>query len=477
MASHTKNFHHKKHRLRYDRLALLLLPIVLLIGAGWFAVRWFNPLELKSEEYIVQPLEAFNPKGNIKSVFLASPDDVQYEGDNVNTEAPTTAQGAYVYKGRRYPFTIKVEDTLPPDMTLKDVSTDTTQTVVAEDFIDKIYDVSGFTLRMDSESDITKPGTYTVTITAQDPLNHQSSKKATLHRIEDKKAPVLENFEKTATVRQGGTYAQKQYTLKDDLDTSPVLHMDASQLDTTTPGKYPVTYTTRDRSGNEQVYTQEVEVVANPDYGKKICYLTFDDGPSANTLKILDVLRQYDVKATFFVTGAHPDKELAIMKDITNQGSAIGLHTFSHDYAKLYANDEAYFNDLQKISDLVEKETGVKSDIIRFPGGSSNQISAPINPGIMSRLVDAVQAKGYQYFDWNVDSTDASGNGVPVSTLVANATAGIGMDDVVILMHDTDAKSTTVEALPQIIQAYKDAGYIFRPLDTQSNPVHHGVQN
>lgn len=104
-------------------------------------------------------------------------------------------------------------------------------------------------------------------------------------------------------------------------------------------------------------------------------------------------------------------------------------------------------------------------------------ISADYNEGIMSRLVDEVEEKGYAYFDWNVDSTDASGNGVSVDQIVANATSGIGVDNAVILMHDTDAKETTVQALPRIIQAYKDAGYTFRPLTTRSTPVHHSVNN
>ena len=95
----------------------------------------------------------------------------------------------------------------------------------------------------------------------------------------------------------------------------------------------------------------------------------------------------------------------------------------------------------------------------------------------MSTLVQEVQNKGYAYFDWNIDSTDASANGVPVEQIVENYTAGIGMDDVVILMHDTDAKPTTAQALPQIIAAYRDAGYVFKPLTRRSAPVHHGVVN
>ncbi len=94
----------------------------------------------------------------------------------------------------------------------------------------------------------------------------------------------------------------------------------------------------------------------------------------------------------------------------------------------------------------------------------------------MTELTKEVRDKGYQYFDWNVDSTDASGNNVPVSQIVANATAS-DEQYINILMHDTDAKDTTVEALEQIIKHYKDEGYVFLGLDTSSYPAHHQVVN
>ena len=158
------------------------------------------------------------------------------------------------------------------------------------------------------------------------------------------------------------------------------------------------------------------------------------------------------------------------------KGHAVGLHTYTHDYASVYESEQAYFDDLQKISNMVEKVTGEKSRLIRFPGGSSNTISRKYAPGLMTKLTREVQEKGYQYFDWNCDSTDASGNNVPVDKLIGNATSSQAKH-INILMHDTDAKDTTVEALPKIIEHYRKQGYAFRALTVDSYAPHDQVNN
>lgn len=206
-----------------------------------------------------------------------------------------------------------------------------------------------------------------------------------------------------------------------------------------------------------------------------ICYLTFDDGPSDNTLKILDILKESGVTATFFVKGT---SKIEYVQNIVEAGCSIGLHTDSHDYKTLYASDQAYFDDLNRVGNKVRDILGYAPSIIRFPGGSSNLVSKKYNEGIMSRLVQSVQEQGYSYFDWNCDSGDASGNNVPVEKLMQNIEKQTGSQQkVVVLMHDTGAKDTTVEALPQIIQFYKDKGYQFGKLSADITPVHHDVNN
>ncbi len=208
---------------------------------------------------------------------------------------------------------------------------------------------------------------------------------------------------------------------------------------------------------------------------QKTCYLTFDDGPSNNTLKILDILKQYNVKATFFVVG---DANLDYLPRIHNEGHAVALHAYNHTYSKIYQSTEAYFADLKKISDAVKAKIGVESKVIRFPGGSSNTVSKSYCSGIMTELSQETLKRGYVYFDWNVDSTDASGNNVPVEQLIENIQryGGHSSQDVV-LMHDTGAKGTTVEALPQIIEYYQSQGYTFAPITVNTPPCTHGINN
>lgn len=209
---------------------------------------------------------------------------------------------------------------------------------------------------------------------------------------------------------------------------------------------------------------------------QKVCYLTFDDGPSDNTLKILDILKRYNAKATFFVIGRG---NLDYTRRIVDEGHAVALHSNTHEYSNIYTSTDAYFADLQAISDKVYDKTGVRSKLIRFPGGSSNTTSKQYSSGIMTVLTGQVEEKGYSYFDWNIDSEDASGNGIPADTLVNNIKKHdySQYSDICILCHDTAAKDTTVEALPEMIEHLAAQGYVFEALNENSPEFHHGVNN
>lgn len=202
--------------------------------------------------------------------------------------------------------------------------------------------------------------------------------------------------------------------------------------------------------------------------GIKVVYLTFDDGPTPNnTPRILEILKKNNIKATFFVIGQNPD----MYKQIVDQGHAIAIHTYSHEYKQVYASEDAFFQDLYKLRDLIIEKTGVNPKVTRFPGGSSTtRVSKPIKQAIINRLTK----EGYVYQDWNCDSTDASGNKVPVEKLVKNGVCNVR--EVNLLMHDAYAKTTTVEALQQIIDAYKAKGYIFEVLTVDSPKFQHVKQ-
>jgi len=205
-----------------------------------------------------------------------------------------------------------------------------------------------------------------------------------------------------------------------------------------------------------------------PSKDSKIIYLTFDDGPTKYTPGILDILAKHDVPATFFVVGNREHTHL--MSDIVEHGHAIGLHSYNHDFDQIYRSREAFFEDLKKIDDIVYEQTGVRSRITRFPGGSSVRRGA--SKCIMQKLKEEVREKGYQFFDWNCDSRDKMGTKTASGALSKIKAATKEADDIVIvLMHDTE--KITVQYLPDVIKFFKELGYEFMALCPDSPAIHH----
>ena len=202
--------------------------------------------------------------------------------------------------------------------------------------------------------------------------------------------------------------------------------------------------------------------------------MTFDDGASPYTEKLLNVLAQYGVKATFFVTCSGDDY---LIEREYKEGHAVGLHTCTHNYSTIYTSVYNFFEDLYAVQDRVKNITGYTSYLMRFPGGSSNLVSTAYDGGthIMSRLVNEVGARGFTYFDWNVSSGDAGGattsEAVYENVIYALKEGGSS----VVLQHDT--KEFSVDAVESIIIYGLNNGYIFAPLDANSFTAHHGVSN
>lgn len=210
--------------------------------------------------------------------------------------------------------------------------------------------------------------------------------------------------------------------------------------------------------------------------GDKVCYLTFDDGPSAATPTLLKQLDALGVKATFFVVNTpYLDDYL---DDIYNAGHAIALHCNSHEWKKVYASADAYYNDLQTIDDLVYKYIGVRTKLIRFPGGSNNTASKKYCTGIMTEIAAGVQNRGYRYFDWNVNSGDASGIKYSAKQIANNVVKSAkNKSSICVLMHDAKSKKTTVEALPSIVEQLINMGYRFEVLTEDSPGFYHKIAN
>lgn len=207
----------------------------------------------------------------------------------------------------------------------------------------------------------------------------------------------------------------------------------------------------------------------NSDAGIRKVYLTFDDGPSENTDEILDILDEYGVKATFFVVGKEGYTEE--YQRIVEEGHSLGMHSFSHKYREIYQSVDAYGEDMNKLHDFLYEVTGEECKIARFPGGSSNTISKVD----MQELIMYLTEQGITYYDWNVSSGDAASSFVSASQIENNVLNNVWKyDSVMILMHDSSAKDTTVEALPNIIEKILESeNTVLLPISEDTIPIQH----
>lgn len=199
----------------------------------------------------------------------------------------------------------------------------------------------------------------------------------------------------------------------------------------------------------------------------RVAYLTFDDGPSGLTIPLLDVLDQYQVKATFFVVGKTDEESLNAMKEIVKRGHTIAVHTYTHDYKKIYASVDAYLEDFAKIHALIKDTTGVDTALYRFAGGSINSYNKQTAKAIIAEM----SRRGYVYFDWNVDSGDATRNNTESQIYSHAVNDSKRFSRPVILCHNTDAKKATLNQVPKIIEALQKSGYRFDVLKPETKPV------
>ena len=244
------------------------------------------------------------------------------------------------------------------------------------------------------------------------------------------------------------------------------------KVNTKKAGTYKLEYEVSDAEKNKAISTRIIRVINKQ--SNKTIYLTFDDGPSPITTKILDILKKENIKATFFVVKKTSEFDDTIRR-INDEGHTIALHSGTHIYDYIYSSDENYFNDLTDVYNYVYNLTNVKANIIRFPGGSSNTVSK-FNPQIMTRLTKEVRKRGYEYFDWNIDSGDTGRIGS--DAIVQNVTSNLGdYHTYVVLMHDYGLNEQTALALEKIIEYGKNNNYQFDKISLSTPVVHHGINN
>ncbi len=216
-------------------------------------------------------------------------------------------------------------------------------------------------------------------------------------------------------------------------------------------------------------YSESVKIEKKSD---KVVYLTFDDGPGPYTEKLLNYLRSYGVKATFFVTNQNPNY-IKLLKTMADDGHAIGVHTLTHQW-NIYSSESAYLKDFNAMHDIIKEQTGIDTKIFRFPGGTSNTVSRSYCRGIMTKLSKTMTNAGYYYFDWNVDCYDTSGySSSEIARTTINQIKGKSVS--IVLMHDI--KKATVEAIPTIIEYGLANGYSFEVLDENSPAIRFNPAN
>lgn len=372
--------------------------------------------------------------------------------------------------------TVHIVDTKPPVITLAEETRDMTVEGA-------VYEEPGYRASDNYDGDITSRVLLThsmgkVTYVAIDSSGNMAYVEREVPYYDPIPPEILLRGGRICRIPTGIQFTEPGFTARDNVDGDLTGEVAVSgTVDHFTPGIYPISYTVTDAYGNETVVLREVEVTAaqRPPIlwpADKTIYLTFDDGPGPYTERLLEILDAYGVKATFFVVNSEYN---SLMKEIVDRGHSIGIHSVTHNYAEVYASPEAYFEDLYAMQQIIFDNTGVRTSLMRFPGGSSNEVSIAACEGIMTFLTEAVQNAGFQYFDWNVDSDDA-GNAHRAKTVLQNVIDGVSRTGIsVVLQHDIHGYS--VDAVEDIIVWGLNNGYTFLPLSPDSPNFHHPVNN
>ena len=295
--------------------------------------------------------------------------------------------------------------------------------------------------------------------------------KTTTISVVDKTAPVIHlQGAKTVYAKDSRNLegAEKGVTVTDNYDKDiKVSRRDTNKISDT---EYEFVYTAIDSSGNMSIAKRKIVIATGV-----IC-LTFDDGPSSVTPEVLDVLKENNIKATFFILD-YSEQSKSMIQRIIDEGHTLAIHGMSHDYSKIYASAEATLENFTSLQKKIKKDFNYDVKYVRFRGGASNTISRNYCEGVMTEAVKKVQEESLEYYDWNVDVDDAGSARTP-SEIYNNFVDGIlpGVENIV-LMHDGEGHMPTAKALQEIINYAKENGYVFTAISENTTPAKHSVNN
>lgn len=463
--------------VRYKKLLIVLLFILYILICSIILVFKINKIIVLQDDTVILSTGEVYKEPGYKATFLFYNFSNKIKTEN-NINKDKIGDYYVKYKLKLFIFEIQkerkviVKDTIKPVITLKGDE----EVKICPN---KTYQEEGYEAIDNIDGDITEQvkteeKENSIIYYVKDSSGNKETKTRNIKK-EDIEAPSLNlKGNNKIYLTQGEVYKEPGYEAVDNCDGELTNSVKVSgYVNTKVVGTYTLTYIVKDNSGNETIQKRTVYVEKQQTGG--IIYLTFDDGPSRSiTPKILDILKEENVKATFFVI--HHDKSLnQYIKRAYEEGHTIALHSYTHNYKKIYASVDAYFEDLNKIREEVYSITGNYANIIRFPGGSSNTVSK-FNPKIMTTLAKKVEEKGFIYFDWNISSGDAGGAKTK-NDIYNNVVKSLTRGTNIVLMHDKENNYITLNALKDIIQYAKLKGYRFEKITEGTKQIHHPINN
>ena len=458
----------KKRHLRKRAYVLLGCIVVLVLGIGiYFMTR--PAVSFNESTQDIEINSTYNPMSFIKKV-RGNKSDVTVDDSKVNVKKLGKYKITYTLNKKNYVLNVEVVDTKKPTFKVVNKAVEVGTKVKASEFVTDIKDETKTKTYFKKDVSFDKEGTQKVTVVVEDQGGNKTEKEVNVKVVKDTKAPLLAGLQNYDTTVGSNIDFMKGITVEDDFDKNPKVTVDSSKVDFGKAGTYKVIYTTKDKSGNERKYTQTV-IVNNPrpanaiaPSGEKIVYLTFDDGPSQSvTPLILDVLKQENVKATFFVLGTNTKYNPDLIKREFEEGHYIANHGYTHKYSTVYASPEATLDEYNFTQQAIRDALGnqnYKSKVFRFPGGSNGGYYHTAKQNSKAFL----RENGIVHLDWNCLSKDAEGANTK-EALMQNIIDTMGdKDSVVILMHDASDKILTYEMLPELISYLRDKGYKFQTI-------------
>lgn len=291
---------------------------------------------------------------------------------------------------------------------------------------------------------------------------------------DEKILSIINNKQGSSATPSGTTSKGDSSTSEDTPSTSedtPSTSEDTPSTSVESPTTSDNTSDTSGGSSDDSTYAElypdmYVTMPENYTYEEGTVYFTFDDGPSQYTYSYLQYLKQYNVKATWFVVPSREQWNMEALKAIADAGHTIGVHSFTHDYNKIYASVEAYLEDFYEAWTIIKDATGQTPQLFRFPGGSKNDFNVDTRDAIIKEMT----RRGFRFYDWNVDSHDVDDatwqemyNSIPNDCRALNRP--------VILMHDSSNRKNTLYVFEDVLKVLIGEGYKFDALHNDTRPV------